>query len=131
MMYYDQTALDSLKIWQKKMLGRPSVMSRMTKGVQEKINKVIPEKIHKAITGAIKQMVRAVLFGAMHTTSKLERGLLLRDVETKVNSRIEFYKNTAAAEGGITGATGFVGSLADFPILLGLKMKMLFDIIFI
>jgi hypothetical protein len=38
------------------------------------------------------------------------------------------YKHSAAAEGGITGAGGILLGLADFPILLGIKLKMLFDI---
>jgi len=31
-------------------------------------------------------------------------------------------------EGGITGAGGFLLGLADFPILIGIKIKLLFDI---
>ena len=37
-------------------------------------------------------------------------------------------QRTGAAEGGITGAGGFLMSMADFPILIGIKMKMLFEI---
>jgi hypothetical protein len=42
--------------------------------------------------------------------------------------KINGYKNAAAAEGGITGAGGLLLGLADFPILLSIKLKMLFDI---
>lgn len=38
------------------------------------------------------------------------------------------YRNTAAVEGGITGAGGILLGLADFPILIGIKLKLLFDI---
>ena len=41
---------------------------------------------------------------------------------------IKTYKHTAAVEGGVTGAGGILLGLADFPILLGIKLKMLFDI---
>src|SRR4029079_13730350 len=41
--------------------------------------------------------------------------------------RIEFYKKTAAVEGGVTGAGDLLLGLADFPILIGLKIKFLFD----
>jgi uncharacterized protein (DUF697 family) len=100
----------------------------MAKGMQTRVNKIIPEKIHSVITNAIKQMVRAVLFGAKLTTSKplIEASTEIR--EARVDERIMFYKNTAAAEGGLTGAGGFMLALADFPLLLTLKMKMLFDI---
>jgi hypothetical protein len=49
-------------------------------------------------------------------------------MEETVKKRIEFYRTTAAAEGGVTGAGGILLGLADFPILLSLKIKMLFDI---
>lgn len=128
MHYYEQTALKELQIWQNKMQQRPGLVNRLTKKVQDKVNSIIPEKVHKAITTAIKQMVRAVLFGSGITTTKplLETTLQVR--EARISERIEFYKKTAAAEGGITGAGGFMLALADFPILLALKMKMLFDI---
>ena len=42
--------------------------------------------------------------------------------------RIKFYRNTAAAEGALTGAGGILLGLADFPLWLSLKMKMLFEI---
>lgn len=42
--------------------------------------------------------------------------------------RIKFYRNTAAVEGGITGAGGILLGLADFPLLLALKLKLLFEI---
>lgn len=41
---------------------------------------------------------------------------------------INNYKHTAAAEGGIIGTGGFLLGLAEIPILMGIKIKMLFDI---
>jgi hypothetical protein len=81
-----------------------------------------------AITNTIKQMIRGVLFGAKYTTAAplLDKSLELR--ETAVQERIKNYKNTAAIEGGITGAGGLLLGLADFPILIGIKIKLLFDI---
>ena len=38
------------------------------------------------------------------------------------------YRKTAAVEGGITGAGGILLGLADFPLLIGIKLKLLFDI---
>lgn len=126
--YYEQTALKELKLWEMKMQQHPGILNRITKRMQDKINNIIPEKVHSAITTAIKQMVRAVLFGSGITTTKPLPDTSLQLREARVSERIEFYKKTAAAEGGITGAGGFMLALADFPILLTLKMKMLFDI---
>lgn len=114
--------------WQKRMLHRPSIFSHLSKGIQAKINSWIPEKIHTAITVALKQMIRAVLFGATYTAIKSPHKVSLEVTEKTVLKRIDLYRNTAAVEGGITGAGGILLGLADFPILIGIKLKLLFDI---
>lgn len=125
---YEQIAFQELQLWQKKMLQHPSFLNNVAKKMQGKINNIIPEKVHNAITVAIKQMVRGVLFGAELTSRNVLQNTSLEVREARVTERIEFYKRTAAAEGGITGAGGFFLALADFPLLLTLKMKMLFEL---
>jgi len=110
------------------MMRRPSVMNALSKRVQTKINGWIPEKIHLVITESIKQMIRGVLFGAEKITANPLLGVSLKQREEAVEKRIEYYRNTAAVEGGITGAGGILLGLADFPLLLGIKLKLLFDI---
>lgn len=127
-MNYDQKAVQELTTWQRQMQRDPSIMNRLAKKVQNKINSFIPEKIHTAITTAIRQMVRGVLFGAKITSATPEKFVSLEITESIVMGRIDIYKKTAAAEGGITGAGGILLTLADFPILLGIKVKLLFDI---
>ena len=125
---YEQQAVKQLVTWKKRMSKKPSVTDRLSRKMQVKLNSYIPEKVHTALTTAIKHRVRAVLFGASYTTSKpkAEGDLALR--ENLVNDRISAYSKTAAAEGGITGAGGILFGLADFPLLIGIKMKMLYDI---
>lgn len=125
---YEKYAATQMQIWRKKMTRRPSLLNKLSKRVQTKINSWIPEKVHVAITGAIKQMIRGVLFGAKYTTPKPIQGKSLEIRETAVIERIKAYKNTAAIEGGITGAGGLILGLADFPILIGIKIKLLFDV---
>ncbi len=125
---YDQQAQKELAAWQKKMLSKHSLLNNLSKKIQTKINTWIPEKIHKAITVAIKQMIRGVLFGAAHTTAQSLLTGNLQQREEAVQKKIDWYRNTAAVEGGITGAGGILLGLADFPILIGLKIKLLFDI---
>ncbi|WP_205499997.1 EcsC family protein [Rufibacter psychrotolerans] len=125
---YEEKALQELRAWQQEMLREPSLFNHLTRGMQQKINRYIPEKVHQAITATIKQMIRAVLFGARHTTRQPVAQAALEQTEAAVLDRIAFYKKTAAAEGGITGAGGILLGLADFPLLLGLKLKMLFDL---
>jgi hypothetical protein len=125
---YEKDIYSKLALWQKEMLRNPSLLNKLSKKVQTRINKWIPEKIHLAITTTLKQMIRLVLFGATHTMVKplSENSLELR--EASVLQRIVFYRKTAAIEGGLTGAGGLFLGFADFPILIGIKIKLLFDI---
>ncbi|HVF82020.1 MAG TPA: EcsC family protein [Flavisolibacter sp.] len=127
-MNYEEQVLSELWQWQKKMQRKPSLLNKLSKGVQVKINSYIPEKVHKAITATLKQMIKGVLFGAKFTTRKPVAVNSLQTTEEAVEKLIKNYRTTAAAEGGITGAGGILLGLADFPILLGIKLKMLFDI---
>jgi hypothetical protein len=128
MLPYEQIALNELKTWQQKMLHKPTIFSRLSKKMQTAINKKIPEKIHAAITSVIKQMIRGVLFGSTYTSSSLMLQASLKEREEAALKKIEFYRNTAAVEGGVTGAGGILLGLADFPILIGIKIKLLFEI---
>jgi EcsC protein family len=125
---YERKIFRELEQWQKKITRKPSFTNRVARSVQQRINKVIPEKAHQAITAAVKQMVRAVLFGAEQTTSSPVTDLSLQKREQTILERIEFYKRTAAAEGGLTGLGGILLGLAEFPVLLGIKIKLLFEI---
>jgi hypothetical protein len=125
---YPEKITDELIRWQKKMQKSPSTVDRASKAVQDKINDIIPDKVHQMITAAIKQMTRAVLFGAEFLSSKPSENISFEKREKLVRDRIEFYKKAGAAEGGITGAGGFWLALAEFPVLLGIKMKLLFEI---
>ena len=125
---YEQQVFAELSVWQKKMIQRPGFFNKLSKKVQTKINSWIPEKIHLAITATIKQMIRGVLFGATYTTAKPLTGKSLEVREAAIQQKIKFYKSSAAVEGGITGAGGILLGLADFPILIGIKLKLLFEI---
>ncbi|RYZ30283.1 MAG: EcsC family protein [Chitinophagaceae bacterium] len=128
MQAYEEQVQAELRQWQRKMQRKPSLMNRLSKGMQTKINSYIPEKVHNAITATIKQMIKGVLFGAKFTTRKPVKIDSLQATEEAMERMIKNYRHTAAAEGGITGAGGLLLGLADFPILLGIKLKMLFDI---
>ncbi|MCX7710572.1 MAG: EcsC family protein [Clostridia bacterium] len=125
--YYEEKALQQMKIWQKEMEKAPSLASTFTKGMQVKINKLIPETAHKVVTEAIKNMVKAVLFGSELVTKEPLLYATLRDRENLLKDKISFYKKTAAASGAWTGSGGIFLGMADFPILLSLKLKFLFD----
>lgn len=125
---YELQVRREVSVWQRAMVRSPGYFNRLAKRFQNKINKIIPEKVHAAITTTLRQMFRAVLFGSRITTAtaRTEGGLELRD--TVALEKIKFYKHTAAAEGGITGAGGILLGLADFPLLIGIKIKLIFEI---
>ena len=125
---YQKQIRSELTVWQKQMLQRPTLVNRLSKAVQVKINTWIPEKVHRVITTTIKQMIRGVLFGATHTTANPLTFESFQECELAVMQKVEMYRNTAAFEGGITGAGGILMGFADFPILIGIKLKLLFDI---
>ena len=126
---YEETAYLLLLDWQQKMQKKPSLTNRLAKGIQNKINDMIPEKAHQVITVTIEKMVKAVLFGAKYTTTEklaADASFLLR--ESYIKQQVSFYQKTASVEGAVTGAGGILMGLAEFPILIGIKMKLLFNI---
>lgn len=125
---YDTQALEELRLWQHEMQRGPGLWNRATSGVQRKINSYIPEKVHASVTAVIKQMTQAVLSGSNFTASLPLLEGSLEDREARVRAAVDRYRKTAAVEGGITGAGGFLLGLADFPLLLSIKLKLLFEI---
>lgn len=126
-LYRKKVAIE-LAFWKYKMTKRQPMGSIWAKNIQSTFNNLIPEKVHQAITFAIEKMVKGVLFGARYTTAppKLYSSFQLR--EAYVKQLIDTYKKTASLEGAITGAGGILMGIADFPALLTIKVKMLFDI---
>lgn len=124
---YEEKALNEFKMWQRNMERGPSFTSKLSKGMQNKMNSLIPEKAHVIITEAIKGTVKTVLFGSEFISGHPLDFASLEEREGLVRDKITFYKKTAALSGAGTGAGGFFIGLADFPILLSLKMKFLFD----
>ena len=125
---YETAVRTELTRWQQAMQQPPSAFGRLSTALQRRINRIIPQRIHDVVTATIRQMTRAVLFGAEFLTSKPAEGLSLTERDAAVAGRINFYRKAGAAEGGVAGAGGFVLALADFPALLALKLKMLFEI---
>jgi uncharacterized protein (DUF697 family) len=124
----EQLIKAELLLWQQEMQKNPSITNRTVKGIQVRINNLIPEKVHQVFTKAIKEVTRAVLFGAGYTTSINHNIEDLINAEVKAKERIRFYSSSASAEGAITGFGGIIWGFADFPLWLSLKMKMLFEI---
>ena len=124
----EQIIKAELVLWQQEMQKSPSLGNQAVKGMQVRINNLIPEKVHRVFTKAIKEVPRAVLFGAEYSTSSNENIEDLISAEAQAKERIRFYSSSASAEGAITGFGGIIWGFADFPLWLSLKMKMLFEV---
>lgn len=126
---YEQKAYKEMLIWQIKMNKKPSFINKSTKTFQNKINHMIPEKVHQVITISTKHIVQVVLSGSEYTTTRFPlQDVCLEEREKVALLKLNRYKKIAAAEGAGTGAGGILLGLADFPLLLSIKMKFLFDI---
>lgn len=129
MSLYEDMALKELSNWQKKMNKKPGFTNGLTKNIQKHINGIIPEKVNIMITKSIKVMVKTVISGCKYISkdnlnnSKLD----LKTREDLVKRKIDIYKKTAMISGAGTGAAGLILGMVDFPILLSLKIKFLFD----
>lgn len=125
---YERKVLSELQAWRKNMMKRSSLINRYSKKAQNKINSWIPEKAHKIVTESIKSMVKAILVGSNLTTKqKAVTGMSLYDREELIKERFITYRKTAVVEGAGTGAGGLFLGAVDFPFLLSIKIKYLFE----
>ena len=125
---YEENALSELLAWKGKMKKKPSSSSKLAKGLQDKMNSFMPDKIRDLITDSIKNMVRLVLVGSEHTSKHPLINASLEHRENLTKENLDFYRKLATASGAGTGASGLLVGLADFPILLSLKVKFLFQV---
>ena len=116
------------KLWKRDMKKKVSLTSKLTSKVQENFNNILPKKYHEILTNAVKTMVKSVLFGYKYITKEPFENISIEEREKLVYSKINLYKKTAMAEGFATGSGGFILGMADFPLLLSIKVKLLYDI---
>lgn len=116
-------------LWRDKVLKRPGLWDKATRGTQDRINRIIPERVHQIVTTGVEAMTKGILFGSDLLKAKpmTAGGLAVR--EEKTRATIRAYRNTASIEGGVAGAGGFVLAAADFPALMAIKVRMLGEIV--
>lgn len=123
---YELKIYHEIVLWKRKLFKKSPFLQRVSKKAQGKINELIPAKAHQIITDSIKQMVKALLVGSYVTTKKENRaGSSLMEKDKMAAEKLSFYRKTATLEGAGTGAGGIFLGLADFPLLLSIKMKYL------
>ncbi|MGB3102580.1 MAG: EcsC family protein [Psychrobacillus psychrotolerans] len=119
---------EELFLWKRKMTKRTGLIGRTSKNVQTKVNGLIPEKVHQVITESIKNMVKVTLVGSnIKMKKRLPLELNLQERDELLQEKLTTFRKTAVVEGAGTGAGGILLGLADFPLLLSIKMKFLFE----
>lgn len=122
-MNHEREELDS---WKRKFSRKSSIFQRVSKQAQTKVNQWIPEKAHNVVTESIKKMVEVTLKGSEWVPlQQVSVKSSLKEREALMKERMEFYRKAATIEGAGTGAGGIFLGLADFPLLLSIKMKFL------
>ncbi len=125
---YEMKAYEEVQDWRLKVMKRSGIFNKLSKKVQNKINSYIPEQVHQIVTDSIKQMVKAILVGSDWTTQK--KPMITGDLyeqDELLKEKHNAYRKTAVIEGAGTGAGGILLGAADFPLLLSIKMKFLFE----
>jgi hypothetical protein len=117
-----------LLAWRSDLLRPAGPLNGLARATQQRVNRIIPEKVHAAITAAIEGMTRAMLTGADFVTGDPQPHLTPAQRRARAEQAIDVWRKTAAAEGGVTGAGGFLAAAADFPLLMSFKIKLLFEI---
>ncbi|MFY0163192.1 ecs operon protein EcsC [Bacillus sp. SW7] len=128
MITYEEKVIKELEQWKATFMKDSSMMTRFSKKVQTKVQQLIPAKVQKVLTETIRMMVQTISAGSNFIKPKLkEPNWSLQRRDDEVRKKMDEYKKIAAAEGAGTGAGGILLGLADFPLLLGIKIKFLFD----
>ncbi|MCI0766802.1 EcsC family protein [Bacillus sp. TL12] len=128
MTVYEEKVIKELQQWKHTIMKDSSIMTRFSKKVQTKVQQLIPEKVQNVLTETIKKMVQGISAGSNFIKPKLkETDWSLQRRDEEVLKKMDEYKKIAAAEGAGTGAGGILLGLADFPLLLSIKIKFLFD----
>lgn len=128
-MIYEQKIQAELFNWEQKMFKQPGFLEKTSKTIGSRINQLIPPKVHNIITTTIRSIVRTALFGAEYTPSRpVQHTLKLESADQEAQELFALYQKIAVAEGAGTGAGGIMLSMVDFPALIGIKMKFLFEL---
>jgi hypothetical protein len=128
-MDYEKEIRQEALNWKRKQIRRQSIAKRFSKSTQDKLQKLIPNQAHDIITESIRQMVEITINSSEYLpkASYESSEMTMEQKEKLIQEKIVYYKRMAALEGAGTGAGGIFLGLADFPLLLAIKMRFLFE----
>ncbi|MFD1953045.1 EcsC family protein [Paenibacillus thailandensis] len=128
-MNYEEKVRNEIAAWESKLFKPPGWLERTSKTIGTRINDLIPAKVHDVITATIRSIVRTALYGAEYTPQRpVQSFSRLELADQEARRSLSLYQKIATAEGAGTGAGGIMLNLVDFPALIAIKMKFLFEL---
>jgi len=128
-MNYEEKAREEIAAWEHQLFKPPGWLEKTSKRIGNRINNLLPPKVHDIITTTIKSIVRTALFGAEYTPRRpVQQTLNLELSDQEAKRLFSLYQKIAVAEGAGTGAGGLLLNVVDFPALIAIKMKFLFEL---
>jgi hypothetical protein len=125
---YHQQIQKELRTWEKAMLKPPGLTNRAINSLQAKAQKLVPQKAQDFITASIQKMTETIMTGSrLLTKTERVQTLSLGESDYLVEQAFKAYDKAAIAQGFGFGLGGILLGLADFPALLSIKVKFLFD----
>lgn len=118
----------AMQEWLKSNAKAPNGFERVAGNFQKYIQNKIPNAIHKAITAGMSGFTKAIMAGSGWVLPKLPADMPLDIREKQAQACIQKYVQMGMASGAGTSAGSLATGLMDLPILMGLKMRMLFEI---
>lgn len=125
---YEQQVLKEIELWLQQMLSPSSWWDRTSRQLSFKINAKLPDKYHDWMTSTVKSLIKNTWNGVRFIPKRdvlSNRTLYERD--KMALALIQRYQKWASAEGAGTGIGGFKTGWIDFPVLISIKMKCLFE----
>ncbi|MFA0816158.1 MAG: EcsC family protein [Anaerofustis sp.] len=125
---YEERCRQALILWKKDMLKDATAAEKGLHRLQCSARNLIPEPANRMMTDAVKNMTRAAMSVASVGTDASRYAYTLCERDRLAREKIDAYRKNGMISGAATGYGGCVLSLADFPILLSIKMKLLSEI---
>ncbi|MFT3983817.1 MAG: EcsC family protein [Lachnospiraceae bacterium] len=125
---YEKHVEKELNRWHREIMKDAGIFERSSNGIQRQTRKLVPKKMQNTITVTVEKMVETILFGSELLTIKEDAsGLSLAEQDFLVQNQFQIYRKTAVTQGVGFGAGGILLGLADLPVLMGIKIKFMFD----
>ncbi|MFC0215444.1 EcsC family protein [Paenibacillus chartarius] len=126
---YERHIRRELLRWEARLLKPHGIVQRAGKKVQNRINELLPDRFHDTVTAAVRGIFKAALFSMDYIPKQAPlQADSLSGHDIRAEKTLDLYRKLATVEGAGTGAGGIWLGLADFPLLIGIKVKFLFEL---